>query len=194
MTGLICRTSKQEAVQMATARYAIHTAKALESIVWLANACPEIDIYHIVKAAFFADKDHLNEYGRPIAGDDYQADTYGPLGQCVYRLLKGDPIEMLALGGNGPLPFKVDNRWRVTADREANTRILSDSDVAALQRAVNFVAPLGFNELVGMTHQEKAYIEANGGRMRYEDLLNEDDPDRAEKAADLAETARFAVF
>jgi hypothetical protein len=30
--------------------------------------------------------------------------------------------------------------------------------------------------------------------MRFEDFLDEDDPDRDEKAADLAETARNTVF
>ncbi|HEY1932506.1 MAG TPA: Panacea domain-containing protein [Acetobacteraceae bacterium] len=176
------------------ARYAVHTAKALETIVWLANANPGIDIYHVVKGAFYADKYHLNKYGRPISGDDYQADTYGPLGQSVYRLLNGDPIEMLALGGNGPLPFAVGDRWQVTADREANGRLLSASDVEALTYAIGFVRNLSFDDLVRLTHEEGAYIAADGGRMRYEDLLDEDDPRRKEKADDLAETARFAVF
>jgi uncharacterized phage-associated protein len=181
-------------VQMVAARYAVRTGKVLEAIVWLAAASPEIDIYHLVKAAFYADKYHLNRYGRPLAGDDYQADIYGPLGQCVYRLLKGDPIEMLALGGNGILPFKVGDQWRVTADREANTRILSVSDVEALRHGLDVVQPCTFDELVDMTHEEKAYIAANGGRMRYEDLLDEDDPQRDQKAEDLAGTARFAVL
>jgi hypothetical protein len=176
------------------ARYAVHTTKALETIVWLANASPGIDIYHIVKAAFYADKHHLNSYGRPIAGDDYQADMYGPLGKCMYRLLNADPMEMLALGGNGALPFAVGERWRVTADREANLRVLSDSDVEALHHGLTMVEGRSFNELVRMTHDEKAYVEANGGRMKYEDLLDESDPDRDEKAEDLTETARYAVF
>src|SRR5580658_6560324 len=146
---------------MVAARYAIRTGKVLEAIVWLAAAAPEIDIYHLVKAAFYADKYHLNRYGRPIAGDDYQADIYGPLGQCVYRLLKGDPLEMLALGGNGTLPFKVGDRWRVTADREANARILSASDIEALQHGLGVVEPHTFDELVDMTHEKRAYIAAN---------------------------------
>ena len=179
---------------MVVARYAVHTAKALETIVWLANASPGIDIHHVVKGAFYADKYHLNKYGRPIAGDDYQADAYGPLGKCVYRLLNHDPIEMLALGGNGVLPFTVGERWRVTADREANTRVLSESDIEALRHAIGVVANLTFDELVRMTLDERAYIEADGGRMRYEDLLDEGDPDRDEKAEDLAATARFAVL
>ena len=179
---------------MAVARYAIHTAKAVETIVWLATERPEIDIYHVVKCAFYADKYHLNKYGRPIAGDDYDADVYGPLGRCVYRILKADPIEMLAVGGNGELPFTVGQRWKVTADREPNTRILSESDVEALKHAASEVADLTFDELVERTHRERAYIEANGGRMKYEDLLDVSDPLRDAKAEDLAETAPYAVF
>lgn len=176
------------------ARYAVHTAKALETIVWLANAKPGIDIYHVVKCSFFADKYHLNKYGRPISGDNYVADTYGPLGRSVYNIMNGDPIEMLALGGNGPLPIHVGDRWMVIADRCANTRVLSKSDVEALEWAVHEVADLSFGELVDITHNDPAYIAANGGRMRYEDLFNEDAPHREEKAAELEETARHAVF
>ena len=182
-------------VRCMAARYAVHTRKALETIVWLANARPGIDVYHVVKCAFFADKRHLNRYGRLISGDTYVADTYGPLGTSIYRILKGDPIEMLALDDNsGPLPFRVGSRWKVIADREANTAILSQSDVEALQAAVQEVADLSFGELVDLTHDDPAYIAADGGVMRYEDLLDPSDPKRAEKAADLEATARLAVF
>jgi uncharacterized phage-associated protein len=162
--------------------------------VWLAKASPEIDIYHVVKAAFYADKYHLNKYGRPIAGDDYEADRYGPLGQCVYGLLRRDPMEMLALGGNGELPFQVGERWTVVADREANLRVLSESDLEALAYGLRKVEGRSFEDLVQATHDEPAYVEANGGRMKYEDLLDADDPARNAKAADLAENARSAVF
>ncbi len=176
---------------MTVARYAVHTAKALETIVWLAHERPGIDIYHVVKCAFYADKFHLNEYGRPIAGDDYDADIYGPLGRCIYRLLKGDPIEMLALGGNGNLPFTID-RWQVVADRAPNLRLLSESDTEALRHALEQVGDLTFRELFDLSHEDEAYIAADGGRIRYEDLL--EGPDREAKAEDLAEAARFAVF
>lgn len=180
---------------MTVARYSIHTAKVLEVIVWLAHTSPGIDIYHLVKAAFFADKYHLNRYGRPISGDEYEADIYGPLGHSIYRMLKFDPIEQLALGGNSPLPFQVSaNKWQVVVDREPNTRLLSESDVEALHHGLEQVKDRSFNELVELTHLEPAYIQADGGRMKFEDLLAEDDPDRAEKVADLRETARFAVF
>jgi uncharacterized phage-associated protein len=180
----------------APARYAVHTAKALEMILWLAKARPGIDIYHVVKAAYFADKAHLNAYGRPIAGDDYDADTYGPLGRTIYRLLRHDPMEMIALGGNGQLPFRVrdDQKWAVYADRDANLKLLSQSDVAALGEGLSHAADLSFDDLVEQTHADPAYVRAEGGRMRYEDMLDRSDPDYAEKAADLASVAASAML
>jgi uncharacterized phage-associated protein len=185
-----------ERERLAAARYVVNTAKTVEVILWLANAKPGIDMYHVVKCAFFADKAHLNRYGRPVTGDDYDADTYGPLGRAVYGLLRRNPIHMLALDSNGELPFRVleDRKWLVEADRGPDHKLLSPSDVEALEWALGEVGNLSFEELVELTHQEPAYIAANGGRMRYEDLLDASDPDRDEKAADLAESAPQAVL
>ena len=94
----------------------------------------------------------------------------------------------------GPLPFQIGRAWRVVAEREANTRLLSESDIEALAYGLEQVVGRSFDDLVRATHDEKAYIEANGGLMKFEDFLDEDDPDRDEKAADLAETARNTVF
>lgn len=175
--------------------YVVNTAKALESIVWLAHVKPGIDIFHVITCAFFADRLHLRAHGRPIASDNYRADTYGPRGQTVYGLLRKDPLEMLALGGNGRLPFIVnENGWTVEAEREPNLRILAHADVAALRRALDQYGDMSFDELVEITHNDPAYRAANGGRMRYEDFLDPDDPDREIKAEDLAETSRYAIM
>lgn len=177
-----------------TANYRVHTDKALEVIVWLANKRPHIDIYHVVKCAFYADKYHLNKYGRPIAGDHYVAETYGPLGKAVYGLMKGDPFEVLALGGNGDLPFMVGDDWRVAAAREANVNRLSPSDVEALEWAVANYAEKTFDELYEESHADPAYIAAEGGSMRYEHLLDPHDPQRAAKARALEEMAQSALL
>jgi Protein of unknown function (DUF4065) len=176
------------------ARYAVSTAKVLEVILWLANERPGMDIYHVVKCAYYADKYHLNNYGRPIAGDSYQAANYGPLGTCLYGLLRGDPMELLALGGNGNLPFTVTSPGaEVTATREPNMRRLSESDVEALRWAVNRYADLSFDELYSMSHREFAYRNAEGGRIRYEDMLDPS-PDLEERRKAIAETAPHAAL
>jgi hypothetical protein len=176
------------------ARYAVSTGKALEVILWLARKQPGIDVYHVVKCAFYADKLHLNKYGRPISGDDYTADVYGPLGKVTYGLLRHEPLEILALGGNGKLPFRIEDGLYVYADRDANRSRLSDSDIAALDEAFRDHAHKSFDELKEESHQDPAYISADGGRMAYEDMLAPDDPKRAEKAAYLTEAARTAAL
>jgi hypothetical protein len=177
-----------------TAQFRVRTDKALEVIVWLANRRPHIDVYHVVKCAFYADKYHLNKYGRPIAGDHYVADTYGPLGSAVYGLIRRDPFEILALGGNGDVPFTVGNRWQVLATRDANGNRLSESDVEALEWAVENYADKTFDDLYEESHSDPAYIAAMGGTMRYEDFLDPEDPHRKAKAQELEEIAESAFF
>jgi uncharacterized phage-associated protein len=175
-------------------RYIPSPEKALETILWLANEWPGIDVYHIVKAAFYADKHHVSEYGRPIVGDQYEAAPFGPLPQVIYGLLRHDPIELLAFETNGALPFDVDSSYRVTAQREANLRRLSESDVEALRRGLGRVRGKTFRELYDETHADPAYQRASGIRMDYREFIDDSDPEKAEKAEYLAEVASIAVL
>jgi uncharacterized phage-associated protein len=177
-----------------SARYIPNTPKALEVILWIASARPGIDVYHVVKCAYYADKRHLNMYGRPIAGDWYEADQYGPLGKCIYGLLRGNPQELLALESNVKVPFAVrEEDHSVTAERDANKRLLSESDIAALKWALSTYGDMSFDEILELSHEEEAYQKAEGGRIRYEDMLDQT-PDRDERARELAENARYAVL
>jgi len=51
-----------------------------------------------------------------------------------------------------------------------------------------------FDELYNITHDDPAFLNAVGGVMDYRDFFPEDDPERREKAEDLAEIARYAVL
>ena len=175
-------------------RYTPHPAKAVEVILWLANHQPGIDVYHLVKAAYFADKMHVRSYGRPIVGDEYKAAAFGPLPQVIYGLLCFQPIEVLAASANGRLPFQVTDTFEVRPNREANARHLSQSDEEALDYGLAFVRDKSFDDLCVLTHEDPAYLKAEGGLIDYRDFLDEDDPDRDEKAEDLSEIARYAVF
>jgi hypothetical protein len=178
-----------------TLRYVPSVAKALEVILWIAERRPGIDIYHLVKAAFFADKHHVAHYGRPIIGDVYRAAWFGPLPQVIYGLLRHEPIELLALAHNGPLPFQVDpGSYRVTAGRAPNTRKLSASDVEALEHGLKEVDGTSFNQLFEKTHRDPAYLNAIAGTMDYRDFIPQDDPQRKAKIEYLEEVAPVAVL
>lgn len=175
-------------------RYVPNVSKALEVILWIASSKPGFDIYHVVKASFFADKFHVAHYGRPICGDSYAAAPWGPLPQVIYNLLRHDPIEMIALDSNGELPFRIDEKHRVFAERDANERRLSKTDVQALTHGVDHVAQLSFEEIYQETHADPAYLNARGMLMDYRDFIPDEDEEKAEKAADIEETAGYAVF
>lgn len=174
--------------------YASNVAKAHEIILWLATQRPEIDFYHLVKAAFFADKHHIATYGRPVIGDKYTAAWWGPLPQVVYGLLRHEPIELLALGNNGDVQFKVLPGFRVVAQREPNLRMLSESDQEALAIGERHVREKTFDDLFKETHADPAYILAQGGMIDYRDMIPDDDPQKAQKREYIAESAEDAAI
>ena len=168
--------------------------KALEVILWLADRQPGIDIYHLVKSTFYGDKYHVARFGRPIIGDLYRAAWFGPLPQVVYGLLRHEPMEILALGNSGPLPFRVDDAFRVYGERGPNLDRLSPSDVEALEHGVKEVAGKSFDELLELTHRDAAYQRAASGIIDYRDLIPDDDPQKREKVEYLEEVASIAVL
>jgi Antitoxin SocA-like, Panacea domain len=175
-------------------RYIPSVAKALEVILWIAERRRGIDLIHLVKSAFYADKYHVARYGRPITGDIYRAAWFGPLPQVIYGLLRHEPMEMLALGINGPLPFKIDGAYRIDPERSPNMSKLSESDIEALEIGLKEVDGTSFDELVAKTHGDPAYQNAVAGAMDYRDFIPQDDPKRKEKISYLEEVAPFAVF
>jgi hypothetical protein len=175
-------------------KYHANVTKALEVILWLADAHPEIDVYHLVKAVYFADKHHVAAYGRPICGDSYDAAPFGPLARVIYGLLRSQPIEMLALGGNGDPPFRIGEAHRVVGDRAPNRRLLSDSDVEALRIGLDHVRARSFGDLYEETHADPAYLRAEGGVIDYRDFIDDADAEADEKRAFIEESARETVF
>src|SRR5437588_13071522 len=129
-------------------KYIPSVAKALEVILWLAERQPGIDVYRLVKSIFYGDKYHVARFGRPIIGDVYRAAWFGPLPQVVYGLLRHEPMEILALGNSGPLPFRVDDAFRVYSARGPHLDRVSPSDLEALAHGLHEVAGESVAELL----------------------------------------------
>lgn len=168
--------------------------KALEVILWLANRRPPLDFHSILKLLFFADVYHLNNYGRPIVGDQYRALPYGPVPQTTYDILKGEPLAMEELDSDG-MPFEVVGKFRVKPLREANNRKLSASDIEALTHAWDTYGHLNFGPRTDVSHEHPAYckaVEAGELYIDYADFLEASD-DRESKLEDLHESAHRLV-
>ena len=159
---------------------------------------PQLSQYDLVKTLFLADREHLNEWGRPITYDNYKAMKHGPVPSLAYNLLKGDEkairdhkIEKLpwtyvaAPGGKGKKLFSpLEGQTHVLG-------VLSESDIEALGDALTSVLSLGFGQIRRLTHDDPAYIEAwqeNGDRGAYDMklglLFEEPNFERAELLAE----------
>lgn len=173
-------------------KFEINEEKALEALVWLANAKPGITAFYVSKVLFYAEKDHLNRYGRPIVADTFIAMPNGPVPSAVYDILKG---EFAYLGVAEMVPEAIETQGYahpLKPRRQPDLTKLSRSDIECLQRALERYGNVPFGRLSEQTHREPAWSEAPiNGAMDYERFLDADNPERD---AILAEAKEFAAY
>jgi hypothetical protein len=175
-------------------RFRFNAEKAYQAILWMLGESATLDLHTILKACYFADKSHLNEFGRPVFGATYRAMKYGPVPLEIYEMLKSEPI-WLCEAERDEFPWQVRGRGRIelSGDRHAPNRVaLSQSDMDHLRAAFDRARSMTFNERTRETHGrdwQRAYL----GLMDYADMI-EDGPDRDEKIEGLRSLAPRLVI
>ena len=152
-------------------RFQFDEKKGVEALTYVASQWPGVTAFYASKVLFFAEKAHLNTYGRPIVADTFIAMPSGPVPSTLYDFIKGqldqagDPEAITKA-----LAISRDPYPRVTAIRAADLDALSASDIECLDEAIAFcrrfaTAPRGFTALSNLTHQERAWFEATPSRL-----------------------------
>jgi len=173
---------------------------AISYVILLAeDASYRLSQYDIVKTLFLADRQHLNEYGRPITYDNYVAMTHGPVPNLSYDLLKENEYALRrykiaelpwcrSAGKNGTFYFG-------SPDVEKFGDFLSDSDRDALKSAFQVIRGLNFSQIRRLTHEDPAYVSAwkeDGGKAAYDmDLALLFDTPQPEKTEELIEYSQY---
>lgn len=175
------------ALTVAPIRFRFAPQKALAAVLWMLRQRDRLDLHTIAKAAYFADKAHLNEHGRPIFGARYRAMKYGPVPMEIYEMLKQEPIYLPELGRDD-YPWKLRGHYveRTTDDASAED-YLSPSDLRCLEDGFNRSASMTFDERTAATHGPD-WQNARMGRMDYADMLDET-PDKAARVNELRRLA-----
>lgn len=145
-------------------RFTFNYDKCLEGIQLLASRKPGITQYYIGKVFFFADREHLLDWGRPISGDRYVAMPHGPVPSTIYDLLKdssGEPDEIID-SLLAKVSVKIDgNRIQVfSRELTPNFRALSRTDEEYLLDALQTYGSMRFGELKDLSHKDPAYEAA----------------------------------
>ncbi|MGI9461325.1 MAG: Panacea domain-containing protein [Alphaproteobacteria bacterium] len=183
--------------------------KIIETIVWLANRVPRIDDYHVMKIIYYADKKHLNKYGRPILGDEYIKMENGPVGSLCDDIIKGKETKQPK---NKPYKIAIDkamlkkireaftttpdgDRINITAKKDFYRGVFSISDLECLRWATKQYQNKTFDELKHETHQEKPWRESKMNKpIDYILFIEDDNPNKKYLKEDLQdpETACMA--
>jgi uncharacterized phage-associated protein len=172
-------------------RFQFDEKKGVEALTYIASKWPGVTAFFAAKVLFFAEKQHLNRYSRPIVGDTFIAMANGPVPTTLYDFIKGkldqagDPEAIMAA-----LLIERDPYPRIAAQRAPDIDALSPSDLECLDEAIAFCKKRRFDALSNLTHQERAWLEApQNGPMDYEHMIEGEDREEI-----LAEAKEFAAY
>jgi len=135
--------------------FKVNSGKLTEALVLIAREWPDITPFFVAKVLYFADRDHLRRFGRPVTGDRYIAMKHGPVPSHAYDIMKNPS----ALHG---LTVSADGRYaRLRATREPDVNVFSRSDLEALRDSISYCQAHQFDEVSKQTHRHKAWRNAD---------------------------------
>jgi hypothetical protein len=173
--------------------YRINYEKAIEALIFLADKKPGIDIYHVAKVLFYADKMHVNKFARPILGDTYICMDHGPVPSGVRDLITDNPWLSPDLIDKKSESLSIEGkRYNLTAKRKPNLDYFSKTDLDCLIAALREHGGKTFSELRAQTHDEKCYMESGSNQpIDYALLIEDDNPNRQSILEEMKEAAPY---
>jgi uncharacterized phage-associated protein len=139
-------------------RFEFRPAKFVAAAAYLAAACPGMTKLKLCKLLFFADKEHLVRYGRPITGDHYYKLEHGPIPSRGLDLLnrQGSPADVALLE-----KYVAVIGVTIHPKRAPEKKVFSKSDLEVLEAVSNKYGQLTASRLRSMSHSERAWLEAS---------------------------------
>ena len=133
--------------------------KALNVILWVARRLPYPGFFQISKMIYFADKLHLQQYGRQICGGSYAALPNGPVPEEIYQMMKaGKGTEGFQYVELVKDAFVIEEDHIVVPLHDPDPDFLSESDIECLNEVIRGYGDKSFNELKILSH-DKAWEE-----------------------------------
>lgn len=131
--------------------------KALNSILYIIGKLDgKTDMHKLCKILYFADQNHLSQYGRSITGDVFIAMQYGPVPSSIDDILKAlrgdsffsqspelDPIRRF---------IKFENKYILSSNLNADLDELSGTDLKCLDISIKLCKDKTFDELTSLSH------------------------------------------
>lgn len=136
---------------MSRLRFRFNASKFVNAVAYFAQACPNSTKMSICKQVYFADKEHLLKYGRPITGDRYYKLEHGQIPTRGLNMLR----QKAHAGDNALLEQYVSVIGKsVHPKKQVDKKVFSKSDLEVLDHVA---------ELRKIAHQEPSYLESENG-------------------------------
>lgn len=133
--------------------------KAISAILYIAGQLDQADFHKVFKILYFADRNHLVKYGRPISGDHYYAMKNGPVPSKLYDVLKIVRGDSVTINEEFSRFFTVQNGFVIHPNMEPDMDEFSESDLECLNESITENKPLNFDKLTRKSH-DKAWEKA----------------------------------
>lgn len=148
--------------------------KTLNALLYVANRVSRKDFHKIFKVIYFADRQHLAEWGRPITGDTYIAMEAGPVPSRLYDMLKivrGDSY-MPDIEGLSRF-FQVENWMYLRPLVDADLNKLSPNEQQALDNSIAQYSSLSYDEIKEKSHDVAWRSTARDFSISWENIARE---------------------
>ncbi len=147
--------------QITYGRPGLDVDAALAALLYVASRVLDPTLHKVSKILYFADKKHLEEYGRLIFGDTYLALKSGPVPSGAYELLRAARAGQLEqLSGSGS--------YGIQALTEPDLEQLSESDLLCLEWAVRQYGSCDSDTLTQLSHDAAWDAADENGEMSVE--------------------------
>jgi uncharacterized phage-associated protein len=149
--------------------------KSLQVILYVAQSLSRKDFHKIFKIIYFADRNHLAKYGRPITGDMYIKMTDGPVPSKIYDIFKavrGDSFFTEDATRYAQL-FDVHDWCFIQPKQAPNLDFLSASDIEVLDNAIAQYGTLSWDEIRQKSHDIAWSLALDDAPISVENMLRE---------------------
>lgn len=146
------------------------------AMLFVAQRIDGLTMHKLAKILYFADKAHLERYGRLITGDQYVAMENGPVPSATYSLVK-------ELGNAQESLFSIDEARQLEVVRQDGKHViralvqpdldaLSDSDLVCLNESIAQYGAYGFGKLSDLSHDAAWNATERNQLMRVEAIAS----------------------
>ncbi len=129
--------------------------KLIETVLYVLYKTGGLDMYHLFKILYFADRDFISETGLRIVDDRFAALPYGPVPASLYDAIKGSTYADLEL--TDLFNKAVENAGNeapgiLMARREPDMDFLAQAAIPYLDKSIDENKNLTFQELLAKSH------------------------------------------